>query len=101
MTMNGIQMPGMAPSAHATDDLGAPSPSVAAISLVLLAVICLVAARHARQLRVALVNRRAWPAEPAQELGQRVAGVLLTPELSLGCQLAMSGTMIYLLVLMI
>jgi hypothetical protein len=72
-------MPGMAMGGQVSPDLVGSTASVAVISLVLVGLLCMVAARHARQLRAAVATQR----------------------LSLGCQLAMSGTMIYLLALMI
>lgn len=72
-------MPGMTMGGQVSPDLGGSTWSVAVTSLVLVGVLCLVAVRHARQLRAAVATQR----------------------ISLGCQLAMSGTMIYLLALMV
>ena len=79
MTMPGMTMPGMTMGGQVSPDLGGSTWSVAVTALVLVGVLCLVAVRHARQLRAAVANQR----------------------ISLGCQLAMSGTMIYLLALMV
>ena len=79
MTMPGMTMPGMTMGGQVSPDLGGSTWSVAVTSLVLVGVLCLVAVRHARQLRAAVATQR----------------------ISLGCQLAMSGTMIYLLALMV
>jgi Domain of unknown function (DUF5134) len=75
----GMAMPGMTMGVQVSPDLGGSTWSVAVTALVLAGVLCLVAVRHARQLRAAAATRR----------------------ISLGCQLAMSGTMIYLLALMV
>ena len=75
----GMAMPGMTMGGQVSPDLGGSTWSVAVTSLVLVGVLCLVAVRHARQLRAAVATQR----------------------ISLGCQLAMSGTMIYLLALMV
>jgi hypothetical protein len=77
--MSGMVMPGMTMGGQVSPDLGGSTAAVAVISLVLVGFLCLVAARHARALRAAVATQR----------------------VSLGCQLAMSGTMIYLLALMI
>lgn len=107
--MPGMAMPGMTAGGDLSLRLGGSTPSVAATSLVLVGVLCLVAVRHAGQLRVAVATQRAWsiPGRPdlqqpagAAFLRQRASGLVLAPGLSLGCQLAMSGTMIYMLVLM-
>ena len=98
---DGMEMPGMAMGGHVSHDLGGSTSSVAVTSLVLVGVLCLVAARHARQLRVAVSTQRAWPTRAGLDLRQRAGGLLLAPVLSLGCQLAMSGTMIYMLVPMV
>ena len=79
MAMPGMTMPGMTMGGQVSPDLGGSTWSVAVTSLVLVGVLCLVAVRHARQLRAAVATQR----------------------ISLGCQLAMSGTMIYLLALMV
>jgi Domain of unknown function (DUF5134) len=79
MAMPGMAMPGMTMGGQVSPDLGGSTWSVAVTSLVLVGVLCLVAVRHARQLRAAVATQR----------------------ISLGCQLAMSGTMIYLLALMV
>src|SRR5665647_1920067 len=105
----GMAIPGMTAGGDLSLRLGGSTPSVAATSLVLVGVLCLVAVRHAGQLRVAVATQRAWsiPGRPdlqqpagAAFLRQRASGLVLAPGLSLGCQLAMSGTMIYMLVLM-
>ena len=75
----GMAMPGMTMGGQVSPDLGGSTWSVAVTALVLVGVLCLVAVRHARQLRAAVATQR----------------------ISLGCQLAMSGTMIYLLALMV
>jgi hypothetical protein len=75
--------------------------SVAVTSFVLVGVLGLVAARHARQLGVAVASQLAWPWLRRLDLRQRAGRLLLAPGLSLGGQLAMSGTMIYMLVLMV
>lgn len=107
--MPGLAMPGMATGGDISQHLGGSTPSVAATSLVLVGVLCLVAARHAGQLRVAVATQHAWSMpgrgdlqQPAGGvfLQQRASGLVLAPGLSLGCQLAMSATMIYMLVLM-
>jgi hypothetical protein len=106
--MPGMAMPGIPTGGDISQHLGGSTPSVAATSLVLVGVLCLVAARHAGQLRFAVATQRAWPMprpdlqQPAggMSLRQRASGLVLAPGLSLGCQLAMSGTMIYMLVLM-
>jgi Domain of unknown function (DUF5134) len=78
-TTAGMGMPGMTMGGQVSPDLGGSTWSVAVTALVLVGVLCLVAVRHARQLRAAVATQR----------------------ISLGCQLAMSGTMIYLLALMV
>jgi hypothetical protein len=79
MAMPGMTMPGMTMGGQVSPDLGGSTWSVAMTALVLVGVLCLVAVRHAQQLRAAVATQR----------------------ISLGCQLAMSGTMIYLLALMV
>lgn len=75
----GMAMAGMTMGGQVSPDLGGSTWSVAMTALALVGVLCLVAVRHARQLRAAVATQR----------------------ISLGCQLAMSGTMIYLLALMV
>lgn len=88
-------------ASHASPALDGSISSVAVTSLVFVVVLCLVAARHVRDLRVAVATKRAWPMRVGPDLRQRAGGLVLAPGLSLGCQLAMSATMIYMLVLMV
>lgn len=91
---------------------GGSISSVAVISVLLVGTLLVVAAQQGRQLRVAVDSDRAWsmPGQPAPggqpggllfARGQHLGRLLLTPGLSLVCQLAMSGAMIYMLVLMV
>jgi hypothetical protein len=90
----------MAMNTHISHHMIGSTWSVAVTSLVLAGILGLVAARHARQLRVALASQLAWPLHSRLLLRQRAGALLLAPGLSPGGQLAMSGTMIYMLVLM-
>ena len=104
--MDRMGMPGMAMGDESSQGSVGSASSVAVTSVVLVGFLCLVAARHARQLTVAVATHGAWPTNGAWptdgrlDLRQRGRALLLAPGLSLGCQLAMSGTMIYMLVLM-
>jgi hypothetical protein len=123
--MDGMAMPGVVIGGHpGLSTFGAfgtggtlgtvgPASPVALISVVLVGVLCVVAARHALQLSVAVAGegghraqgaratRGSRPAYSAVGLRARAGELLLTPEVSLGCQLAMSATMIYMLVLLV
>jgi hypothetical protein len=104
VAMTGMAMPGMAMGGQAGIDAGAPTSSMVVTSLVplvLVGVLGLVAARYALQLSVAVATQRAGPTQSRPDLRARTSGLLLTPGLSLGCQLAMSGTMIYMLALLV
>jgi len=72
---------------------GGSISSVAVISVLLVGTLLMVAAQQSRQLRAAVVSDRAW--------SMPGGGLLLAPGLGLVCQLAMSGAMIYMLVLMV
>ena len=106
MGTDGMARPGMAMDGHLSHDLVASISSTAVASLVLAGLLGLVAVGHTRQLRVAVASQLAWPLPgkwpiPSKlDSRQLVGGLLLAPGLSLGSQLAMSGTMIYMLVLM-
>jgi DNA-binding transcriptional LysR family regulator len=91
--------PDMAMGGQVCHDLAGSSP-VVVTSLVLVVLLGLVAAQHARRLRLMVASRRTWPPRSTADLPARSGGLLLAPGLSLGGQLAMSGTMIYMLVLM-
>jgi NADH:ubiquinone oxidoreductase subunit 6 (subunit J) len=91
--------PDMAMGGHVGHDLAGSSP-VVVTSLVLVVLLGLVAAQHARLLRLTVASRRTRPLPSRADLPARSGGLLLAPGLSLGGQLAMSATMIYMLVLM-
>lgn len=101
MVMDGVDMPAMAMDGPAGHDMGGSTSLVTVASFVLMGFLGLVAAGHARQLGGAVASQGAWPLRGGLDLRQRAGGLLLAPGLSLGCQLAMSGTMIYMLVLMV
>jgi len=100
MITPGMQMPGMASDSNASHAMIGSTSSVAVTSLVFVGLLGLVAALHARQLRVATTSHLAWPLRSRLDAGQHTGGLLLAPGLRLGGQLAMSGTMIYMLVLL-
>lgn len=101
MAMAGVDMPGMTVGGQLSHGLASASSSLGVASLALVGGLALVATRHARQLRVAVATHPGVPRLAGPDLRRRASGLLLAPELSLGCQLAMSGTMIYLLVQMV
>jgi Domain of unknown function (DUF5134) len=94
-------MGGMSMGGSLSQGLGGSTPLVALTTLVFVGVLGLVAARHARQLRGAITTQRAWPIPDRSDRRKVVGELVLAPGPSLLCQLAMSGTMIYMLVLMV
>ena len=96
----GMNMPGMAVGGPVSHDMVTSTSSVAVTSLVFVGLLGLVAALHARQLRAAVTSHVAWPLNRRPDVRQRSGGLLLAPGLSLGSQLAMSATMIYMLALL-
>jgi Domain of unknown function (DUF5134) len=100
MVTGGMNMPGMPVGGHVSDHLVASTSSVAVTSWVFIGLLGLVAARHARQLKTAASSHRPKTLPARADLSQRAGAVLIGPGLHLGGQLAMSATMIYMLVLM-
>jgi Domain of unknown function (DUF5134) len=94
-------MGGMTMGGPLSQGLGGSTPLVTLTTLVFVGVLGLVAARHARQLRGAITTQRAWPIPDRSDRRKVIGELVLAPGASLLCQLAMSGTMIYMLVLMV
>ena len=61
----------------------------------------IVAALSARRLRSVIATRHTSPRLERHDLRQAGGGLVLAPGLGLLCQVAMSGTMIYMLVPMV
>lgn len=100
MVTGGMNMSGMPASGNVRDHLVASTSSVALTSWLFMGLLGLVAVRHARQLKTAVTSRRRWPLHAREDLSQRAGALFVGPGLHLGAQLAMSATMIYILVLM-
>ena len=94
--MGGITMGG--PVSHGLDGM---SPVVTLTTLGFAGVIGLGATRYAGQLRGAIATQRAWPLPDSSGRRKVVGELVLAPGPSLLCRMAMSGTMIYMLVLMV
>jgi hypothetical protein len=94
-------MSGMTMGGPLSQGLGGSTPLVTLTTLVFVGVLGLVAARHAGQLRGAITTQRAWPIPDRSDRRKVIGELVLAPGPSLLCQLAMSGTMIYMLVLMV
>jgi hypothetical protein len=93
-------MPGIAMDSHSPNMVGSAA-SLAVTSFVLVGVLVLVAVRDTRHRIVAATSQLARPMDRRLDLRQRARALLLAPGLRLGSQLAMSCTMIYMLVLMV
>ena len=100
MATGGMDMPGMAMDGQASHVMVRSTSSVIVTSFVFVGILGLFAARHARQLGAVAAPHVAWPLHSRLDLRQQAGGLLLAPGISLAGQLAMSGTMIYMLVLM-
>jgi hypothetical protein len=94
-------MAGMTMGGSVSQGLGGSTPLVTLTTLVFVGVLGLVAARHAGQLRGAIATQRAWTMPDGSDRRKVIGELVLAPGPSLLCQLAMSGTMIYMLVLMV
>ena len=94
-------MGGMTMGGPLSQGLGGSTPLVTLTTVVFVGVLGLVAARHALQLRGAIATQRAWPIPDRSDRRKVIGELVLAPGPSLLCQLAMSGTMIYMLVLMV
>jgi Domain of unknown function (DUF5134) len=94
-------MGGMTMGGPLSQGLGGSTPLVTLTTVVFVGVLGLVAAGHARQLRGAIATQRAWPLPDRSDRRKVIGELVLAPGPSLLCQLAMSGTMIYMLVLMV
>ncbi len=94
-------MGGMTMGGPVSQNLGGSTPVVTLTTVGLVGVLSLVVARHAGQLRGAIVTQRAWPIPDSSDRRKVVGELVLAPGPSLLCQMAMSGTMIYMLVLMV
>ena len=94
-------MAGMTMGGSVSQGFGGSTPLVTLTTVVFVGVLGLVAARHAGQLRGAIATQRAWPIPDGSDRRKVIGELVLAPGPSLLCQLAMSGTMIYMLVLMV
>jgi hypothetical protein len=94
-------MGGMTMGGPVNQGLSGSTPLVTLTTLVFVGVLGLVAARRAGQLRGAIATQRAWPIPDGSDRRKVIGELVLAPGPSLLCQLAMSGTMIYMLVLMV
>jgi hypothetical protein len=97
----GMDMPGMTADGQVSHIMIGSRWLVAVTSLVCVSLLVIVAAQHARRLREATASGRMWPLPARAGRPQRRAELLHAPALSLGTQLAMSATMIYLLILVV
>lgn len=100
MVAGGMNMPGMAIEGQVSHDMVSSRSLVAVTSLVLVGLLTIVGAHYARRLRAVARSHLVWPLHSGLDMPQHPGGLLLAPVLSLGSQLAMSGTMIYMLILL-
>jgi hypothetical protein len=100
MVTGGMYMPGMTIEGQVSHGVVGSTSLVAVTSLMFVGLLAVVAAQHARRLRAAARSRVVWPLYAGLDGPQNPRGLLLAPGLSLGSQLAMSGTMIYMLILL-
>jgi hypothetical protein len=100
MATAGMNMPGMTVQGQVSHEMVGSTSLVALTSLIFVGLLAVVAAQHARRLRAAATAHVAWPLYAGLDGPRNPGGLLLAPGLSLGSQVAMSGTMIYMLILL-
>lgn len=94
-------MAGMTMGGPVGQNLGGSTPLVTLTTVGLIGVLGIGAARYAGQLRGAIATQRAWPLPGSSGRRKVVGELVLAPGPSLLCRMAMSGTMIYMLMLMV